>query len=50
MVTVTFDEADGGTEVTIAHDLLPDEKMREDHKGGWAGCLSRLEAFLLGNN
>jgi len=50
IVTVTFHEADGGTEVTIAHDLLPDDKMREDHRGGWMGCVNRLEALLLGDN
>jgi uncharacterized protein YndB with AHSA1/START domain len=34
-VTVTFDEKDGGTFVTLVHEGLPTEESRENHKGGW---------------
>lgn len=46
IVTVTFDEVDGGTEVTITHDLLPSEEQRENHRKGWTGCLRNLEKLF----
>lgn len=46
VVTVTLAEVEGGTEVTITHDLLPTEKMREDHRKGWTGCLNNLDKLF----
>lgn len=46
VVTVTLAEVEGGTEVTITHDLLPTEKMREDHRKGWTGCLGNLDKLF----
>ena len=46
VVTVTFVESGGSTEVTISHELLPSEEMRENHRKGWTGCVNRLDAFL----
>lgn len=46
VVTVTFAESDSGTEVTVSHDLLPNDEMRQDHRKGWMGCLSRLESIF----
>ncbi len=43
VVTVTLAQVKNGTEVTIRHDLLDTEKMREDHRKGWTGCLQTLE-------
>ncbi len=48
VVTVTFNELDAGTEVTITHDLLPAGEMSENHRGGWTGCLNRLESTMVG--
>lgn len=48
VVTVTFSNADSGTEVTISHDFLPEGEMKENHRGGWNGCLSRLESTMVG--
>lgn len=46
VVTVTFAESDSGTEVTVSHDLLPNDEMRQDHRKGWMGCLGRLESIF----
>jgi uncharacterized protein YndB with AHSA1/START domain len=45
LITVAFKAVDGGTEVTMIHSGLPDEKSVTDHEGGWASCFNRLEAL-----
>lgn len=46
VVSVTFSEKDGATEVKVSHDLLPNDEMRENHQGGWNGCLDRLKSTM----
>ena len=46
VVTVTLTESDSGTEVTVSHALLPEGEMAENHRGGWTGCLNRLETIF----
>ncbi len=46
VVTVTLAEVEGGTEVTVTHDFLTTEKMREDHRKGWTGCLNNLDKLF----
>lgn len=45
LITVEFRAVDGGTEVTMVHSGLPDEKSVTDHRGGWTSCLNRLEGL-----
>jgi uncharacterized protein YndB with AHSA1/START domain len=45
LITVEFKAVDGGTEVTMVHSGLPDEKSVTDHEGGWTSCLNRLEGL-----
>jgi uncharacterized protein YndB with AHSA1/START domain len=45
-VTVRFEQADGGTEVIVTHEKIPDERLRSQHVYGWAGCLDGLAAYL----
>lgn len=45
LITVEFMAVDGGTEVTMVHSGLPDEKSVTDHEGGWTSCLNRLEGL-----
>jgi len=45
LITVEFRPVDGGTEVTMVHSGLPDEKSVTDHEGGWTSCLNRLEGL-----
>lgn len=37
---------DGGTELTLAHERLPDEAARISHEHGWNGLLDKLPVFL----
>jgi uncharacterized protein YndB with AHSA1/START domain len=48
LVTITFSESGGATEVTISHELLPSVEMVDNHRGGWTGCLNRLGLLLDG--
>lgn len=41
-VTVTFDPRDGGTEVIIRHERIPDSTRRDGHEAGWRDCLESL--------
>jgi len=46
LVTIVFDERDGGTEVTVRHDRFPDAPSRDRHDEGWTGTLARLATRL----
>jgi uncharacterized protein YndB with AHSA1/START domain len=41
-VTVRFDPAAGGTEVTVVHERIASAQVRADHEAGWIGCLDGL--------
>jgi glutathione S-transferase len=42
LITVSFAERDGGTEITMTHSGFPDAAMRDSHEEGWGSCLNRL--------
>ncbi len=44
VVTVLFEDADGGTQVTIRHEGLPDPQWAEGAKFGWGSALANLAA------
>jgi uncharacterized protein YndB with AHSA1/START domain len=46
LVTVLFEDARGGTQVTIRHERFTSEQSREGHNNGWAGGLDKLTALL----
>jgi len=46
LVTVEFFERDGGTEIVLKHELLPNQAARADHAGGWEGCLDAIGRLL----
>jgi uncharacterized protein YndB with AHSA1/START domain len=46
LVTVSFKDVDGGTEVAIRHERFSSESSREGHSKGWVGCLAKLAANL----
>ena len=41
-VTLRFDPAEGGTEVTLNHVRFPSEESRDNHEGGWGRILDAL--------
>ena len=46
LVTFRLEPFDGGTELTLTHERLPDEAARKSHEAGWNGLLDKLPAFL----
>lgn len=46
IVTITLNEVDGGTEVKLVHDFLPNQQMKENHTNGWTAILGRLAASV----
>ena len=46
LVTFLLKPIDGGTELTLIHEKLPDEEARTSHEKGWRGLLDKLPVFL----
>ncbi len=46
LVTFLLDPIEGGTELTLIHEQLPDEPARASHERGWSGLLDKLSLFL----
>ena len=46
LVTFLLKPIDGGTELTLLHEHLPNEAERESHEQGWRGLLDKLPLFL----
>jgi len=42
LVTLNFDDVDGGTKVTLNHVRFPNEESRNNHEGGWTRILEAL--------
>jgi uncharacterized protein YndB with AHSA1/START domain len=45
-VTFLLEPLEGGTELTLIHEQLPDEEARNGHEDGWKGFLNKLQLFL----
>ena len=43
VVTVELSDRDGGTELRLTHEQLPNEESRDGHTGGWNSALNKLE-------
>jgi uncharacterized protein YndB with AHSA1/START domain len=46
IVTVELSGRDGGTELRLIHEQLPNEASRDGHTGGWNSALNKLEKFF----
>jgi uncharacterized protein YndB with AHSA1/START domain len=46
-VTVEFSDREGGTEICLTHEKLPNQASRDDHTQGWNSVLDKVEKFLL---
>lgn len=46
LVTFRLEPFDGGTELTLVHERLPDEDARASHAQGWRGFLDKLDGFI----
>ena len=45
-VTVELKDLGDSTELTLTHELLETEELRQQHSGGWEGCLENLLNYL----
>lgn len=48
LVTVTFHDAKGGTEVKLKHERFATAETRDMHLMGWNGCLASLNKHMGG--
>lgn len=46
LVTVTFEEDDGKTKLTLRHEGFPDRENRDLAKAGWSESLDKLAEYL----
>ena len=46
IVTVELSDREGGTELRLIHENLPNEQSRDGHAGGWNSALDKLEKFF----
>ena len=46
IVTVELTDRDGGTELRLTHERLPNEASRDGHTRGWNSALDKLEKFF----
>ena len=46
LLTIEFKAADGGTDIVLTHERLPNEELRLAHAGGWQGTLECLQEYL----
>jgi uncharacterized protein YndB with AHSA1/START domain len=46
LVTVDLRKKGAGTELTLTHSKFADDKSRDMHNQGWAGCVGRLESLF----
>lgn len=46
LITVTFTERGGATEVRMTHSGFPDRSMADSHQDGWGSCFNRLADLL----
>lgn len=46
VVTVDFVAIPEGTELTVLHEHLHDDEVRDAHEVGWAGTISKLQTLL----
>ena len=46
LVTVELHDVDGKTEVVLTHEYFSNDHSRDEHQGGWGGCLDQLASLV----
>lgn len=49
LVTIEFLKKGAGAELVFTHDLFSTEAERDDHLGGWTGCIEIFDEFITNN-
>ncbi|MBN9287978.1 MAG: hypothetical protein BGO43_00530 [Gammaproteobacteria bacterium 39-13] len=49
LVTIELRPEGNKTELTLIHELLPNEEQKKNHNEGWEGCLDNLSQFASEN-
>lgn len=49
LLTLEFNEADGGTELVLTHERFANVDSRNRHEGGWAKIMARADAVIAGS-
>jgi uncharacterized protein YndB with AHSA1/START domain len=49
-VTVTFEEVDGKTRLTLVHENLPSKETVEGASGGWPGFIDRVANLVVAHH
>ena len=50
LVTITLTEVEGGTEVKLLHEFMPNDEMVKNHTNGWTAILERLGNIAVTQN
>ncbi len=48
LVTISFRDVEGGTEITLKHERFATESSRDGHEKGWGASLSKMATLLEG--
>ena len=46
LVTITFEDVRGGTQINLRHERFTNEQSRDGHNNGWAGALDKLATVV----
>lgn len=50
LVTITLNKVEGGTEVKLVHEFMPNEEMKKNHTEGWTQILANLDKVVVGKS
>jgi len=50
VVTIKLKEVDGGTEVKLVHEFMPNEEAKKSHTEGWTQILANLDGVVVGKS
>jgi uncharacterized protein YndB with AHSA1/START domain len=49
LITVTFEDVDSRTRLTLHQAFFETETLRDEHVAGWTSCLERFAEYMLAN-
>jgi uncharacterized protein YndB with AHSA1/START domain len=49
LITVTFEDVDSSTRLTLHQAFFESESLRDEHAAGWTSCLERFAEYMVAN-